>query len=235
MPSQTSALSIRKMLKSGGSAARAQGMQRFFKEEIKAHGWRTADVRRAAAQTRRMLKKNPQALLKLSDQLFSSTVLEEKIFAVFLLEKNVAEFGDREFRLFESWLKRIDTWADHDAMVYGLLGPMLLDHPRRITRVFSWAKNRDRWHRRASAVALIRGARKKMFAREIRRLSELLLQDDDLMVQKGLGWLLREWTKHDPKIAIPFLMKIRNRSPRLVLRTACETLPKYQKKLVLGV
>jgi 3-methyladenine DNA glycosylase AlkD len=235
MPSQPSALSIRKMLKSGGSPARAQGMQRFFKKEIKAHGWRTADVRRAAALTRRTLKENPQALLKLADQLFSSSVLEEKIFAVFLLEKGVAEFGDGEFRLFESWLKRINTWADHDTLVYGLIGPMLPGHPRRIVRVFSWAKSRDRWHRRASAVALIRGTRKKIFAVEIRLLSEFLLQDDDLMVQKGLGWLLREWTKCDPKIAIPFLMKIRDRSPRLVLRTACETLPKYQRKLVLGV
>ena len=45
------------------------------------------------------------------------------------------------------------------------------------------------------------------------------------MVQKGLGWLLRETAKFDAKRTVPYLMKIRGRAPRLVLRTACETLP----------
>jgi 3-methyladenine DNA glycosylase AlkD len=54
------------------------------------------------------------------------------------------------------------------------------------------------------------------------------------MVQKGLGWLLRETAKFDPKRTVPYLMKIRVRAPRLVLRTACETLPKATRKKVLG-
>ena len=45
------------------------------------------------------------------------------------------------------------------------------------------------------------------------------------MVQKGLGWLLREAAKANPKQTVAYLMTIRDRTPRLVLRTACETLP----------
>jgi 3-methyladenine DNA glycosylase AlkD len=52
-------------------------------------------------------------------------------------------------------------------------------------------------------------------------------------VQKGLGWLLRETAKHDAKSTVPYLMKIRARAPRLVLRTACETLPSALRKKVL--
>ena len=37
---------IRLMLKSGGSAEHARGVQRFFKEQIGSRGWRTADLRR---------------------------------------------------------------------------------------------------------------------------------------------------------------------------------------------
>jgi 3-methyladenine DNA glycosylase AlkD len=55
------------------------------------------------------------------------------------------------------------------------------------------------------------------------------------MVQKGLGWLLRETSKYDAKRAVPYLMKIREHAPRLVLRTACETLPPGAKKKILGV
>jgi 3-methyladenine DNA glycosylase AlkD len=53
------------------------------------------------------------------------------------------------------------------------------------------------------------------------------------MVQKGLGWLLRETVKADPKRTVPHLMKIRKNAPRLVLRTACETLPAVTRKRIL--
>jgi 3-methyladenine DNA glycosylase AlkD len=61
----------------------------------------------------------------------------------------------------------------------------------------------------------------------------LLLADKDDMVQKGLGWLLRETAKYDPKRTVPYLMKIRGRAPRLVLRTACETLSTASRNRIL--
>ena len=73
-----------------------------------------------------------------------------------------------------------------------------------------------------------------MFFPEIVKLSNQLLSDDDDMVQKGLGWLLRETAKADPKRTVPYLMEIRSKSPRLVLRTACETLPAATRKRVLA-
>lgn len=54
------------------------------------------------------------------------------------------------------------------------------------------------------------------------------------MVQKGLGWLLRETAKADPKRTVRYLNKIRVRAPRLVLRTACETLPQQHRSRLLG-
>ena len=64
-------------------------------------------------------------------------------------------------------------------------------------------------------MALIQGTRQKMFFPEIVKLSDLLLADADDMVQKGLGWLLRETAKFDAKRTVPYLMKIRGRAPRL--------------------
>jgi 3-methyladenine DNA glycosylase AlkD len=54
------------------------------------------------------------------------------------------------------------------------------------------------------------------------------------MVQKGLGWLLREAAKANPQQTVDYLMTIRERAPRLVLRTACETLPAVTRERVLG-
>jgi hypothetical protein len=98
------AAQIRSALKDGGSSEPAAGVQWFFKDEIKSHGWYTADLRRACVGFRRELK-NDRGLdlrIEVADYLFSGPVLEEQIAAVFLLEKLDSEFGDREFRLFES-------------------------------------------------------------------------------------------------------------------------------------
>jgi 3-methyladenine DNA glycosylase AlkD len=226
---------IRRLLKGGGSAEHAAGVQWFFKDEIRSHGWYTAALRRAVRQCRGEILREQDFdfLLAVADKLFFGRVLEEKIAAVFLLEKMDAQFGDREFRIFEAWLDRISSWADHDGLVHCLIAPMVAAKPARVKDVFRWAKSPKRWHRRAACVALIRGARAKQFFPEIVKLSDALLADQDDMVQKGLGWLLREATKYDPERTVPYLMKIRGRAPRLVLRTACETLPTASRNKIL--
>jgi 3-methyladenine DNA glycosylase AlkD len=235
-PAATAA-EIRRALKSGRSDEHAAGVQWFFKNEIRSHGWYTADLRRAAVRFRREVRKEHglDFLVETADHLFTGSVLEEKVAAVFLLEKLDGQFGDSEFKLFESWLNRISSWADHDGLVHYLIAPMIAAEPARAKTVFRWAKSGNRWKRRAACVALIRGARAKMFFSEIKKLSNSLLDDDDDMVQKGLGWLLRETAKFDAKRTVPYLMKIRRHAPRLVLRTACETLPLETRKRVLAI
>lgn len=227
---------LRTVLKTGGSAPHTEEVQRFFKHEVVSRGWYTAELRKLARRFTRVLKNEAGLpyLVEVADLLFRGEVLEEKALAVFLLEKDVSEFGDREFRLFERWLKRVHSWADHDALVHSLIGPMLLGKDKRQQRTLHWAKSRNRWHRRAAAVGLIRAARLKQSFPQIQRVTEVLLADEDDMVQKGLGWLMREAVKFDPKTTVAYLMKIRARAPRLVLRTACETLPPRRRALVLG-
>jgi 3-methyladenine DNA glycosylase AlkD len=227
---------FRRTLNDGGSAEHAAGVQWFFKEEIKSHGWYTADLRRAAVRFRREVRKRHglHFLVEVANQLFSGSVLEEKVAGVFLLERLDHELREREFKLFESWLVRISSWADHDALVHDLIAPMIVSKPARAGAVFRWARSPNRWHRRAACVALIRGTRAKMFFPQIKKLSDALLKDEDDMVQKGLGWLLRETAKFDARRTIPYLMKIRGRASRLVLRTACETLPAAIRKQILA-
>jgi 3-methyladenine DNA glycosylase AlkD len=227
---------IRRVLKDGGSAPHAEGVQWFFKEEIISRGWYTAELRKVAVRVRRTIVREQDVgfLVKVADQLFRGRILEEKFFAVFLLEKIVVGFGDAEFRLFELWLDRIDSWADHDGLVHYLIAPMMIIKTSRAQRVFVWARSRNRWRRRAACVALIQGTRRKMFLPQIIRLSNMLLTDEDDMVQKGLGWLLRETAKYAPTRAIPYLRQIRGRAPRLVLRTACETLPPSARRKILA-
>lgn len=238
-PSKTAA-EIRATLKRDGSAQHAKGVQWFFKEEIKSHGWYAADLRTFARNLRRNVieehgkEKGLRFLVQVADRLLTGRVLEEKVFAVLLLEGWTAKFGDEEFALFESWLDRISSWADHDALVHYLIAPMIGEKPSRVASVFRWAKSSDRWHRRAACVALIQGRRQEQFFPLIVRLSNFLLRDEDDMVQKGLGWLLRVTAKQAPAKSVAYLLKIRANAPRLVLRTACETLSAPDKRRVLA-
>ncbi|MGC2323766.1 MAG: DNA alkylation repair protein [Terriglobales bacterium] len=218
---------IRDDLRRGGSPEHAKGVQWFFKEEVRSRGWYTAALRRFARQTSREIERadGMETLLRVADKLFTGEVHEEKNCAVMLLEKSVGQFGDREFTMFESWLDRVTSWADHDALVYYLIGPMIVAEPKRARHAMRWTKSRNRWRRRAAAVSLIHCARQRRLFPQIVRVSEALLADQDDMVQKGLGWLLREAAKADRKTTVPYLLRIRDRAPRLVLRTACETLP----------
>ena len=111
---------IRRVLKDGGSAPHAKEVQWFFKEEIKSRGWNTGELRKVAARFRRTILKELGLpfLLQVCDKLFIARCLEEKVFAILMLEKVVPQLDDPEFRLFESWLSRISSWADHDGLVH---------------------------------------------------------------------------------------------------------------------
>lgn len=227
---------IRRVLKDGGSAPHTEEVQRFFKHEVKSRGWYTGEMRKVAKRFRRTIlaEQGMAFLVQVSDQLFRGDVLEERVFAVMLLEDLTGQFGPREFKLFESWLDRITTWADHDGLLHYLIGPMIAADDRYLLRPPRWAKKRSRWHQRAAAVSLIRSTRAHKNFEYIQRITEMLLPSDDDMVQKGLGWLLREAAKANRDQTVAYLMAIRGRAPRLVLRTACETLPAEMRQQVLS-
>ena len=227
---------IRRVLLDGASAPHSEEVQWFFKNVVKSRGWYTGEIRKVAVRFRRAIlaENGLPYLVQVADQLFRGDVLEEKVFAVFLLQGMVGEFGRLEFKLFESWLERISSWADHDGLVQYLIGPMIAADASLLSRPMRWAKGKGRWHRRAAAVSLIHSTRQHKNFEHIQRVTEMLLPSDDDMVQKGLGWLLREAAKFNREQTVAYLMTIRDRAPRLVLRTACETLPPALKERVLG-
>jgi len=226
---------IRRVLIDGGSTPHTEEVQRFFKHEVQSRGWYTAELRKVAKRFRRTIlnEYGPAYLISVADELFTGEVLEEKNFAVMLLEGMTAQFRPKEFKLFENWIDRITSWADHDGLVHYLVGPMIAADNRYLARLPRWAKKKSLWHQRAAAVSLIHSARRHKNFEHIQAITELLLASKDDLVQKGLGWLLREAAKANPEPTVAYLMTIRERTPRLVLRTACETLPAAERARVL--
>lgn len=220
-------------LKKHGSPEHAAGVQWYFKEQMQSHGWYTADLRRYARALHKDLGAAPALLLDVAERLFARPVLEEKALGVLMLQPSLRRFGDAEFRRFERWIDLVSSWADHDALAMYLIGPLFVADPRRVTRALRWASSRNHWRRRTAAVSLIHGVRRGLFAQEATAVTHRLLVDRDDMVQKGLGWLLREWAKHDPAEAMRVLLEIRSPASRLVLRTACEKLGQADRRRIL--
>ncbi len=228
---------LRTVLKNGASAPHTAEVQRFFKNEIQSRGWYTDELRKLARRFSRVVANDAgiDYLFDVCDNLFRGRVLEEKVLAVLMLEDKVDDLTEAHFKRLIAWLDRVSTWADHDALASYLLGPLMVLNPKRSAHALRWMKSKKKWHRRAAAVSLIRGVRKQMFARETKAVTAALLNDKDLMVQKGLGWLLREQAKYDRDRALPSLRSIRKKAPRLVLRTACETLSPDLRQEILGI
>jgi 3-methyladenine DNA glycosylase AlkD len=227
---------LRKVLVNGASAPHTTEVQKFFKDEIQSRGWYTGELRKMARRFSRVIlgEESLDYMVQVADNLFQGNILEEKVLAVLLLERNVGDFTSEHFKLFDQWLDRVSTWADHDALVQYIIGHMVVSDPRRLKRVFVWSRSKNRWRRRASAVALLRGTNQGLFWDEVQQITQELLEDEDDMVQKGLAWLLRETARFDGPRTIPLLTSIRTKAPRLVLRTACERLSAEDRLRVLA-
>jgi len=226
---------LRHVLVNGASAPHTAEVEWFFKNEIQSRGWYTGELRKLARRFSRVILHDASLdyLVQVADQLFQGNVLEEKVLAVLLLQPSAAKCTPQHFELFCTWLQRVSTWADHDGLVQYLIGPMIVLDPQRRRRIYQWAASPNRWHRRAAAVALLRGTNLGLFYPDVRRITKLLLHDEDLMVQKGLGWLLRETVRFDNQSTMPLLTSIQKTAPRLVLRTACERLaPELRDKVM---
>jgi 3-methyladenine DNA glycosylase AlkD len=95
--------------------------------------------------------------------------------------------------------------------------------------VKGWAKSKNRWLKRAAAVSLIVPAKKGDFMQEAFEICDVLLDDEDDMVQKGYGWLLKEESRKHQKEVFDYVVKNRKIMPRTALRYAIELMPKELK------
>jgi 3-methyladenine DNA glycosylase AlkD len=100
-------------------------------------------------------------------------------------------------------------------------------------RLAHWTKSKTRWKRRSAAVSLIQEAKQGRNTVTIFHICGLLLEDTDDMVQKGVGWLLKETYPKRPRQVLAFLHPWRKRAPRLVLRLAAEKMTERDRNWLL--
>ena len=73
-----------------------------------------------------------------------------------------------------------------------------------------------------------------MYLDETFRVADRLMCDGEDMVQKGVGWLLKEQSAPYPDEVVDYLKGWTGKTSRLVLRYASEKLPPERRREVLG-
>jgi len=208
------------------------GFQRFFKEGIKCYGVRMWSVDKLAKEHWLEVKKlKKKEVFALCEILFSSGYCEEA-FVVNNWIPNLAEqFALKDIAVFKKWIdKYIDNWAKCDGFCNHSVGEFIEKYPIAVKELKKWAKSKNRWLRRAAAVSLIIPAKKGMFLKDIFAIADILLEDNDDMVQKGYGWMLKEASrKYHQKEVFEYVVKNKKRMPRTALRYAIELMPKNLK------
>jgi 3-methyladenine DNA glycosylase AlkD len=223
---------IKEELEAGADEKTKKSFQRFFKEEVTCYGVKTAIVRKIAKKHWSEVKLfSKEKIFTLCEELFQSGYTEEAFVASFWLPNMVEQLEPSDLMVFKAWIEKyVNNWAKCDTFCNHTVGGLLEKHLESVIEVKSWAKSENRWLKRAAAVSLIVPAKKGMFLREVFEISDLLLSDEDDMVQKGYGWLLKEASRKHHKEVLDYVLKNRKTMPRTAFRYAIELLPKELKK-----
>lgn len=121
----------------------------------------------------------------------------------------------------------INNWDLVDLSVYNIIGAHLLHHDREL--LYRWADSELMWEQRMAIVATMWFIRHGEYDDTIRLAERLCHHPHDLM-QKAVGWLLREVGKRDMTRLTDFLDKHYTTLPRTLLRYAIEKFPPELRK-----
>ena len=208
-----------------------QSGERFFKEDVKLYGIKSAVVGRISkAHYNAVPDKSKSHIFSLCDELWKSGNMEES-FVAYNWSYNVRKYYEPvDFEVFERWVNNnVSNWASCDTLCNHTVGTFIEMYPSFLSGLKKWAKSGNRWVKRASAVSLIVPARKGKFLQDIFEIADILHSDRDDMVQKGYGWMLKAASESHQKEVFDYVFSKKATMPRTSLRYAIEKMPKELK------
>jgi len=219
---------IRNELKRNADPKTQQNFQRFFKERVRYYGVKTGPVVKIAKKYWNEINSREKTeIFLLCEELYKSGYCEEAFVVstwAALLSKRFEPSDIRTLRHFiDSY---ITNWAACDGFCNHAVGDFIEQYPEYVDELKEWTQSENRWMRRAAAVSLIVPAKHGKFLDDILKIADLLLTDQDDMVQKGYGWMLKEASRQHQQEVFDYVMRNKKVMPRTALRYAIELMPK---------
>ena len=209
------------------STHRYNSIVSFFKHEIKCYGVSNPDSQKIGRAYISKLKKHTREFIwDLCEEMFQSEYLEESLIACQIAFAQKKNFSERDFDLFENWVKNyINNWAECDTFCNKVIGEMMFRFPNTVERVKLWSLSENLWVRRSSAVSFIYPGKRNTYVEDQFEIALILLEDQEDMVQKGYGWMLKVLSSTRLNDVFQFVQTYKARMPRTALRYAIEKMP----------
>ena len=173
--------------------------------------------------------------MRFADVLIADRHLEAKGVAVEVVARYRRAFTPALLTRWKRWLAQgsASNWATTDSICGMLVGPLTVRHPALAAKVAAWSRDPSVWVRRASAVGLIASLRQKRGLHLAYRVATQLCSDREDLIQKAVGWMLREAGKADPARLERFLQEGGPSLPRVTVRYAIERFPESRRRELL--
>ncbi len=221
------------------SHADAVFLTRFFKTGEGQYGVGDQFIGVRVPQTRQVCKKYIDLPLGETQKLLDSPVHEHRLAAVIILGYQYPK-ADAVTKqgIFDLYLKnvrkgRVNNWDLVDSSAELIIGEHLWGGSHDL--LFELAQSDSIWERRVAILSAF-GFIKKGEAGTMLKLAEVLLHDKEDLIQKAVGWMLRETGKRVSRdLLLGFLDAHAATMPRTTLRYALEHLPAEQKAHYMGL
>jgi 3-methyladenine DNA glycosylase AlkD len=207
---------------------------RFFKTGPGEYGENDVFLGLRAATLRQLAKEHQGLPLEEVEMLLQSEVHEGRALALLVLVRVVAKAPDslrkQVYDLYRANTRYVNNWDLVDVSAPTLVGGYLVDKSRKPLVVF--AKSKNLWERRIAIVATQHFIRRDDFADTL-KIARMLLNDEEDLIHKAVGWMLREVGKRDQPTLVDFLGEHYAQMPRTMLRYAIERFPVNRRQAYL--
>lgn len=226
---------IQKRLRKLASKEKAVILKRFFKTGPGQYGEGDAFLGVTVPVLRRVAKECRETPVNDAARLLRSSIHEERLLALFLLIAAYCK-GDESVKrkIYTVYLKNIryiNNWDLVDLSAPNIVGNYLAGKSRK--PLYQLARSRQLWKRRIAILATFHFIRQNDFEDAL-ALSAILVNDNHDLIQKAVGWMLREIGKRDLRAEEKFLLQHCKTMPRTMLRYAIERFPESVRKRYLN-
>lgn len=226
--------SLQRETKKLGNKKKAAILQRFFKTGEGEYGFGDVFLGLTVPQSRTLAIKYKDLPFEDILKLLHSEIHEERLIALLIL---VHQFQHEEMlqrRIYEFYLKNtkfINNWDLVDLSSDKIMGGYLIDKPKDI--LYKLAGSNNLWERRIAMIATYNFIKNGMFDDAL-KIAKALIEDENDLIQKAVGWMLREVGNRNLRLEEKFLKKNYKNMGRTALRYAIEKFPEKARKEYLN-
>lgn len=213
-----------------------EAMARYFKVQPGQYGAHDKFLGVTMPTVRKVAKDNNDMTLQELEELLSSPYNEERCLALVIMgdrfdkEPPSSAVRDQLCQFYLAQTHAINNWNLVDVSAYKILGEHLCEtSPSDHSLLQRLARSTNMWERRISIVSTLAFIRRRQYEPTI-LISEQLLRDEEDLIHKATGWMLREMGKKDEVSLTTFLDRHAPAMPKIMLSYSLERLSPTKRK-----